>query len=104
VVEESSVRERKFGVCQKTIDELFGNIREGALPIDPSPVDTRRRAVQLGNIMLDMLYEKSVSSQVHGKLQISLWNNLIEAVKVQLEVCELANISLCSEARVVKYM
>lgn len=104
MAEEASIREKRFGVCDKTIDELFGMIMEGSLPVDPHPIDVRRRATALADMVVQFLYEKTVSTQAHGKLQVALWNNLIEGVKAQLEACELVHQSLCNEARVTRYL
>ena len=104
MVEEARAVTLKFGVCQKSIEELFEMISEGKLDIDPSPVDVRNRAIVLGNVMTMVLFEKSISIHAHGKMQVALWNNLIEAVKMQINVCEIVHQSFCSEAKVTKYL
>ena len=104
MVEEASALLLKFGVCQKSIEELFNMIRKGKLRVDPTPVDVRERVRELSELMTEMLFEKSVSTYAHGRGQIALWNNLIEAIKAELNSGEIMHQSFCSEARVTKYL
>jgi hypothetical protein len=104
MVEEARAVMMKFGVCQKTIGELFDLISKGELDIDPSPVDVRNRTIELANLMTMILFEKSVSTCAHGRGQVALWNNLVEAIKMQMNTCEIVHQSFCSEAKVTKYL
>lgn len=101
---EDAARKLKFGVSKRTIDELFRPIIIARPATDITVVLLRDRIMQLADILHDMLYEKSVSIEAHGRRQVQLWNNLIDATKIQLHAYEMVHQSLCNEANVTRYV
>ena len=101
---EATVRVIKFGVRERTLDDLFTLVKGTTLPIDPHPINVRARAMELADIIQELLYEKTISSLAHQRLQITLWNNLLEAANSSMRACELVHQSLCNEAKILNYM
>lgn len=99
---EDIVRTMKFGVGKRTIEELYLPLTTNKVSRDAGVAEVRSRAADLSAMMTDFLFEKSVSAIAHGRNQIALWNNLIEATEKEIQVCQLIHQSLCSEARVTR--
>ena len=103
VAKEQEVREMKFGVHKKTVDEWYDKVKDASLPDSPTVNDIREKINSLARLMQILMYEKTISVLAHGRLQVSLWNNLIDAVKTSISAVETIHQSLCNENKVIKY-
>lgn len=101
---ETEARQMRFGIGNRTVDELFTLVRGEPLPVDPHPINVRRRAMELAEVIQELLYEKTVSGLAHQRLQITLWNNLLEAANASMRSCDLVHQSICNEAKIINYV